>query len=260
MSTTDTTPQTIPILSESLPELYQRDELFAGPTEAQSWFIQFGTEVLKNPALDVCQNLLSASSTERRNRGLLILERAIYAQAAWLQLIELMAPIGKIEQLIKLTANVRDGEATPEEHNDAKRAMLDTYIEYKARMEQIQPFISTIVDLASEEAFIWAARTEGIVDHRGMSIGLYDWQIEVLDAVLADKGARQAPRSLELTANRLKLLSGLFFGEASTPKRGGGKSKGRSPRKAAKAERDSALRTQMRGKSGGKPGKGQRNS
>lgn len=252
MTITTTTTTTTPQLRESLTELFQKEELFSGVSQAQAWLEQFGREVLKEAAYEAVQNLLAASSEERRSRGQLILERAIVAQAAWLQLFELMAPCGRIDQLKKLTAAIRDKDSSPEEHHAARAAALTAFAEYSARRQEADELIRQITDLAREEAFVWAARTGSVTGNRGQSMGLHAWQVQVIDKVLADHGYREAVKSLRLTAERLDLLSRIFFGEPPKPTKpsgngGGSASKSRSAKKAAKAARDRDLRAKMRG-------------
>lgn len=246
-----------PQLHTPLPELFQQDELFAGASEAQAWVDQFGSEVLKDQALEVVTNLLGANSDERRNRGLLTLERAILAQAAWLQLFELMVPCGRINQLKEVTNAVRDKDFSSEEHQTARDKVLELFTEFSERRDQADELITKMVELASEETFVFAARTGSIIGGRGQSMGLYPWQVECLDEVLADRGRRVAIRTLTLTVERLQLLSGIHFGEI-VPQDNGGKSKGRSAKKAAKAARDREIRQEMRGKQLSKPQKGRR--
>lgn len=235
-TTTTTTTTTAPQLREPLEKLFQEEELFAGVGQAQVWLMEFGPQVLRDQAFEAVTNLLSASADERRNRGLLTLERAILAQAAWLQLFELMAPVGRIDQLKKLTAAVRDRDASVEEHSAARVAVLAAYAEYSARRREADELINQIVDLASEEAFVWAARTGSVTGNRGQSMGLYPWMIECLDKVLTDRGYREAANTLRLTAERLGLLSRIFFGETTASGNGGGKSKRTRAEQKARAK------------------------
>lgn len=259
-TTTETTPTTptrdftAPQLQQTLAGLFSREEIFASAYQAQAWIEQFGAEVLRDQALEAVTNLLSASSEERRNRGQLILERAILAQAAWLQLFELMAPCGRIEQLKKLIAAVRDKDSSPEDHRAAREAVLAAFEEFSERRKEADQLIGDIVELAREETFIFSARAGSIMGNRGQSMGLYDWQVECLDAVLAGNGYRQSVKSLSLTAERLELLSRIFFGETTKPSGGGGaKSKERLAKKAERRQRDRDDREARRGgTSGGK--------
>jgi hypothetical protein len=252
-STETTTPKfTAPILFEDLPTLFRQEEIFTGHSQAENWLRQFGSEVLKDPALDIVHNLITATSDDRRNRGLITLERAILAQAAWLQLFDLMAPAGRFMKLKELTDAVRSNEATPEEHAAAKEAVLAAYVEYSERKQEVDPLIAKIVDLASETEFIFSARTGAIIGTGNRPMGLFPWQVAVLDAVLDDKGAREAPKSLRLTAERLEFLSRVHFGEL--PSRNGAvgsKKSGKTAKQAARAERDRQERNKRRG-----PGKG----
>lgn len=261
-TTTDTTTPaarafTAPQLSLPLEALFQMEEIFASAYQAQAWIEQFGAEVLRDQALEAVTNLLNASSDERRNRGQLILERAILAQAAWLQLFELMAPCGRIDQLKKLTSAVRDKDSSLEEHRAAREAVLVAFEEFSERRKEADALIGDIAELAREETFIFSARAGSIIGNRGQAMGLFDWQVECLNQVLAGDGYRVAVKSLSLTAERLDLLSRIFFGE-TTSGNGGGKSKGRSAKKVEKAQRDRDLRQQMRGAQGQKPQKGRR--
>jgi hypothetical protein len=237
-TTTTTTATNIPHLGESIIALFQRDEIFAVASEAQAWLAQHGPEVLRDQALEAVTNLLSASADERRNRGMLTLERAILAQAAWLQLFELMAPCGRIDQLKRLTTAVRDRDSSSEEHQAARTAVLAAFEEYSERRGEADELIAQITDLASEEALVWAARTGSVTGNRGQSMGLYPWMVECLDEVLAGRGYRAALKSLRLTAERLALLSRIFFGETATSNGGG---------KAKKAKPASKVRAQLRG-------------
>lgn len=246
-----------PQLHTPLPELFQVVELFAGVSEAQAWVDQFGPEVLKDQALEVVSNLLGASADERRNRGLLTLERAILAQAAWLQMFELMVPLGRINKLKQLTNAVRDKDSSSEEHQAARDAALTAFEEFSERRREADELIAKVVELASEETFVFAARTGSVVGGHGRSMGMFPWQVECLDEVLADRGHRVSLKSLRLTVERLQLLSDIHFGEI-VPQDNGGKSKGRSAKKAAKAARDREIRQEMRGKQLSKPQKGRR--
>lgn len=259
---TTTTPVrefTAPQLQQTLAELFSREEIFASGYQAQAWIEQFGSEVLRDQALEAVTNLLNASSTERRNRGQLVLERAILAQATWLALFELMAPCGRIEQLKKLAAAVRDKDSSPEEHRTAREAALEAFEEFSERRWVADELIGDIVELAREETFIFSARAGSIVGNRGQAMGLYPWQVDALDQVLAGDGYRVAVKSLRLTAERLDLLSRIFFGETTKPSgNGGGKPKGRSASRVAKSERDKAIRAAMQQPKGAKPQKGRR--
>jgi hypothetical protein len=237
-TTTTTTTDAAPHLGEPILALFQREELFAGVSQASAWLAEFGDKVLKEAAYEAVQNLLSASSDERRNRGLMTLERAILAQAAWLQLFELMAPVGRFDQLKELTNAVRDRSASSEEHQTARTAVLAAFEEYSERRGEADELIAQITDLASEEALVWAARTGSVTGNRGQSMGLYPWMVECLDEVLAGRGYRAALKSLRLTAERLALLSRIFFGETATSNGGG---------KAKKAKPASKVRAQLRG-------------
>lgn len=257
-TTTATRVFNAPQLHVPLPELFQTVELFAGVSEAQVWVDRFGSEVLKDQALEVVTNLLGANSDERRNRGLLTLERAILAQAAWLQLFELMVPCGRINQLKELTSALRDKDSSSEEHQSARDAALTAFEEFSQRRREADELLAKMVELASEETFVFAARTGSIIGGRGQSMGLYPWQVECLDEVLAGRGYRVAVKTLGLTTDRLTFLSRIHFGEITHGNNEGGKSKGRSAKKAEKAARDRELRASMRGKSGGKPARGKR--
>lgn len=263
MTVTDTTTETTttpareftaPHLHEPLASLFSREEIFVSVYQAQAWIEQFGAEVLRDQALEAVTNLLGASSEERRNRGQLILERAILAQAAWLQLFELMAPCGRIDQLKRLTSAVRDKDSSPEEHRAAREAALEAFEEFSARRQVADELIGDIVELAREETFIFSARAGSIIGNRGQAMGLFDWQVECLNQVLAGDGYRVAVKSLSLTAERLDLLSRIFFGETTKPSSGGGaKSKERLAKRAERRQRDRDDREARRGgTSGGK--------
>ncbi len=133
-----------------------------------------------------------------------------------------MAPCGRIDQLKRLTNDVRDKDSSPEEHRAAREAILAAFEEFSERRRVADELIGDIVELAREETFIFSARAGSVVGNRGQSMGLYDWQVECLDAVLAGNGYRQAVKSLSLTAERLELLSRIFFGETTKPSSGGG--------------------------------------
>ncbi len=265
-TTTDTTPAPAPArefnapqLSKPLAGLFSREEIFVSTYQAQAWIEQFGHEVLRDQALEAVTNLLSASSEERRNRGQLVLERAILAQAAWLALFELMAPCGRIDQLKRLTSAVRDKDSSLEEHRAAREATLEAFEEFSARRREADELIGDIVELAREETFIFSARAGSITGNRGQAMGLYPWQVECLDTVLAGDGYRVAVKSLSLTAERLDLLSRIFFGETTSGNGGAKTQKGRSARKIAKSERDKAIRAARQQPKGAKPQKGHRN-
>jgi len=260
MTTTDTiTPAparefTAPQLSQPLAGLFSQEEIFVSAYQAQAWIDRFGAEVLRDQALEAVTNLLNASSEERRNRGQLILERAIMAQAAWLALFELMAPCGRIDQLKRLTTTVRDKDSSLEEHRAAREAVLETFEEFSERRREADKLIKQLVELAREETFIFSARAGSITGNRGQAMGLYSWQVECLDQVLAGNGYRQSVKSLSLTAERLELLSRIFFGETTKPSgSGGAKSKERLAKKAERRQRDRDDREARRGgTSGGK--------
>lgn len=217
-----------PQLHTPLLELFQTVELFAGVGQAQAWVDQYGSEVLRDQALEAVTNLLNASAAERRNRGMLIIERAILAQAAWLQLFELMVPCGRIDQLKRLTAAVRDKDSSPEEHQAARDAIRTAFEQFSERRREADELIAELTELAREEAFVFAARSGSIIGNRGQAMGLYPWQVECLDEVLADRGYRVAIKTLGLTTERLELLSRIFFGETASSNGGGASSKARA--------------------------------
>lgn len=318
----------IPHLGEPVTALFQRIELFAGIEPARQWFTQYGELTLKGQAHTVLGNLLGASSRERQLKGIMSLQRAIMAQAAWLQGFPVIGPPhGPIERLKKLTDSIRDFDSTAEEHEAAKTAFLEVFTVAGTKLAQAEKLLAQFTDfdsdflfrakaelygwqaeaveavqqgkgarvapktleltlerlrvlktfhdrevaeepekleliqqiesLAQEEAFIWAARS-GDVSQFGKPKRLTDWQAECLDEVLAGRGAMVHLNTLRATARQLDFLSKLYFGEI-TPGNRGGKSKGRSPRKAAKALRDAKIRQDMRGAQGQKPGKGRKN-
>ncbi|MEI7818646.1 MAG: hypothetical protein WCI47_00855 [bacterium] len=306
----------VPFLNEQLTVLFERDELFAGIDPANAWFKEFGDVVLKALAKDVVSNLLSASSTERRTRGILVLERAILAQAAWLQLFPLMAPAGRNDPLKSLTSDIRNADTTVGDHIAAKAAALAAFVEFTERqlkldsvIPQIQAYladlefmafisnalidartdardpkwmmkmleavqkgaanrqhpnglealakrldtlklrqqwVNQIAALAEEEVFIYAARNEGIRAGSGRPMGMFDWQLDCLDVVLAGEGANLPQHQLQKTAERLATLSSIFFDEgtpvpAGTQKKGGNSSKARAKERGrSEAERRSA--------------------
>lgn len=246
----------VPHLGADFDQLTQQVEIFSGLSDAEAWFTQFGLLVLKDNAHDVVHNLLSASSSERRNRGLLILERAIVAQAAWLRLFPLMVPAGRFNQLKELVEAVRDADTELAEHNAAKEAVRTTFAEYTARKSTVAAAIERIVDLLDEEAFAFSARAD-LMDNRP-DCNDPQWRVKVLDEVLAGRGEKVHPNALKAVADRLDFLSKRFFGELTTPNGGGGKRRGRSAQKVAKSERDKAERAKRQQPKGQKPQGGRR--
>jgi|GEM_PF-5274613 len=236
-STTETTTAPTTFLSETIVSLFEREELFASAVMALAWAQKHGRTVLRPPALEAVSNLLTASREDRRTRGISVLERAICAQAAWLQLFELLAPAGKINLLKGLVEAIRSSEASSDEHAKAKADALDALDEFQKRRVAVGSMIDLITELAAEEAFVFAARDQ-----------LRDWQVTCLDAVLAGKGLRQHPTTLAKTADRLNFLSRKFFGEeTSVTKPAAPRGRGRSAKKAAKSATDRELRASMRG-------------
>ena len=120
MSTqTSPTPQNIPGFEAPFRELAAKDQLFDSAADAAEWLNEHGSSVLKAQGAEVVKNLLGAASQERRDRGVLILTRAILAQVAWLQSYESFAGNGKFKQLKELTDAIRDANATEAEHAQA---------------------------------------------------------------------------------------------------------------------------------------------
>ncbi len=231
MIMTETT--TIPHIDTDITELFEQPEVFQTFGQAIAWVDQYGDAALTPQNAEVIRNLLSASSEERRNRGLQLLERQIRAQAAWIQLFELIVPCGGFEKLKKLVTRLRDEDLDAEGYDAAKQAVLETQAEYAERTRRSKGAIAAIVDIADEEAFVFSARAE-----------MFDWQVQALDAVLEGKGLKIHPNSLEKTAERLSFLSKRHFGELPTGN-GGGKSKGgksASKRKAQQRGREEAAK------------------
>lgn len=244
MNTTDTTATAIPHIDTPIAELFDQLEIFQSVGQAIAWTNQYGNTALTAQVTETIRRLLGASSEERRNRGLQLLERQIRAQAAWVQLFDLIVPCGGYEKLKKLVSTMRDEALDGEEYEAAKQAVLGAQIEYTERQRQSEEAIAVILDLANEEAFAFSVRAD-----------LRAWQVDTLDAVLQGKGLRQHPNSLRVTAERLEFLSKRFFGEMTTSNGG---SSGRQAqiraKKAARSARDRAERDKRKG--GGQHKKG----
>ncbi len=196
--------RTIPqFLTVPVVELFALGPLFKSATEALEWVNNQGSSALKAEASQLIVNLLSAGSSERNERGMLIATRAILAQAAWLQCLDTWAPQGRVDMLKKHTSAIRDAEAPTGAHEQAKAQLLSKAVELTATRVESDKIIGQILLLCKEESFMaWAVAN------------LYGWQVTATELVVAGSGLRVSGKSLELTLLRLQKLERRYFGES----------------------------------------------
>ncbi len=227
-------------------ELSKMDSLFdkSDKTDAAiDWLNEHGRTVLKENAMEIIKNLLTANSIERRVRGQIGLERAIKAQVAWLEMFQNWVKLGKFAQLKELTDAVRDPELSNDEHIKACNELLEAHVNLVIKTEEDnlkrEEAMKKIGDHLKEEGFIeWVIANSKLVDKRPTAKDP-NWAVKVLTKVQRGKSESVPPNTLSALGSNLDHWSRVFFGEETNQQPKSTKSRG--GRSAEKREADRAF-------------------
>jgi len=229
----------------SFANLIEKSELFDSSADAQEWALEHGSAVLKTQGLEVVTNLLSAVSEERRSRGLLILERAILAQAAWLQMFDIWAANGRFKQLKSATDAIRDADSSVEDHQRACQALLEDHRALLGNIEEDrvrrEAALEAITDLLKEKGFVASVEERQLLIDKRPTAKDQDWAVKAFDLVVSGNPEAVRTPALVALAGNLEFHARRFFGEGSMPNPKSGSARTvRNGRPAAKraADRD----------------------
>jgi len=222
----------------------KEDSLFGSPEGAIEWINEHGRTVLKEDAMEIIKNLITANAPERRARGQIALERAIKAQVAWLEMFHVWVKLGKFAQLKELTDAVRDSELPNAEHMKACKELHEAHVNLVIKTEEDnlkrEEAMKKIGDHLKEEGFIeWVIANSKLVDKRPTAKDP-NWAVKVLTKVQRGKSESVPPNTLSALGSNLDHWSRVFFGEETKnhqPK----STKSRGGRSAEKREADRAF-------------------
>lgn len=251
MNTDQTTqnprPTVVPCFEISFGDLVQKNPLFKSANEALEWVNQYSKSVLKEQAEEVVKNLLGAASEERRTRGVLILERAVLAQVAWLEFFQTWSANGRFNQLKTATDDVRDADSTVEDHQRACQALLEAHRLLLSNIEEDrvrrEVALATIGDLLTEKPFMETLEEHQLLLDRRPRAKDPEWCVKALDLVIAGKADKVRTATLAALAGNLQFHAKRFFGEGNAPKPKTNRVRGASKARAKARGRENHSRT-----------------
>lgn len=226
-------------------DLIEKSELFDSCADALEWLETHGSTVLKEQGLKVVNNNLTAFSEERRSRGLLMLERVIKAQVAWLEFFNVWSSNRKYNQLLNGTVAIRDEDSSVEEHEQACKSLLEEHQLLLSNIEgdrvRREAALEAIAELLKEKAFVASVEEHQLLIDRRPTAKDQEWAVKAFDLVVAGNPEAVRTATLVALAGNLEFHARKFFREGSKPNTKNGSTRTvRNGRPAAKraADRD----------------------